>query len=88
MRRGFRVTGRVQGVGFRWWTRNTADSLGVRGTVRNCPDGSVEVHAEGSEEAIEYLERRLRKGPSAARVEALEEIESGDPLPDEFRIIH
>lgn len=56
--------------------------------MRNCPDGSVEVHAEGSEEAIEYLERRLRKGPSAARVETLEEIESGDPLPDEFRIIH
>lgn len=71
---GRRVEGRVQGVGFRWWTARTARSLGVRGTVENRPDGSVEVMAEGPAGALAELDDALRVGPVTARVEHVEEI--------------
>jgi len=71
---GFRVTGRVQGVGFRWWTRAQATRLGVEGTVRNAADGSVEVQARGPEPALAELERLLQEGPPHARVHAVERI--------------
>ncbi|NIP56680.1 MAG: acylphosphatase [Gemmatimonadetes bacterium] len=87
-RRGFRLTGRVQGVGFRWWTRRTAEELGLRGTVRNRRDGSVEIHAEGGDDAMESFARRIRSGPSAARVDEVEELEAKTSLPDGFRIVH
>jgi len=87
MRKGFRVTGRVQGVGFRWWTQKTASSLDLQGTVRNCRDGSVEVHAAGAKESVESLERRLQDGPNSARVENVDEIEAKESLPDGFRIV-
>lgn len=87
VRKGFRVTGRVQGVGFRWWTQKTASSLDLRGTVRNCRDGSVEIHAAGGSDAVESLERRLHEGPSSARVESIEEIETRESLPEGFRIV-
>ncbi|MFW6199134.1 MAG: acylphosphatase [Gemmatimonadota bacterium] len=86
-KRGFRVTGRVQGVGFRWWTQKSATSLGLRGTVRNCADGSVEVHAAGSTDSVESLEQLLHDGPSSARVEGVEEIDPRGSLPDGFRIV-
>jgi len=63
------VTGRVQGVFFRGWTRDQANELGVTGWVRNCPDGRVDMHIEGEEAAIRQLVERLRQGPPAARVE-------------------
>jgi acylphosphatase len=69
---GFRVTGRVQGVGFRWWTRAQAIRLGLDGTVRNADDGSVEVQARGPEPALAELERLLNEGPPHARVRAVE----------------
>ena len=72
---GYRVTGRVQGVGFRWWTRSLATRLGVTGTVRNMPDGAVVVHARGTEAALASLHVELGKGPTGSRVEAVE------PLP-------
>ncbi len=72
--RGYRVTGRVQGVGFRWWTRKLARDLGLVGRVRNLEDGSVEVRAAGSEDGLERLEQALRRGPPAARVDAVEVI--------------
>jgi acylphosphatase len=65
----FRVHGRVQGVGFRWWTRSHARRLGVEGSVRNCPDGSVEVRAQAREETLAELHRLLHQGPPGARVE-------------------
>jgi DNA ligase D-like protein (predicted 3'-phosphoesterase) len=70
----FRATvhGRVQGVGLREATRRRALSLGIRGWVRNCDDGSVEVHAEGPDGALEQLEAFLRTGPATASVAALE----------------
>jgi len=79
---GFRVTGRVQGVGFRWWTRGVARELGLRGTVGNCPDGSVEIHASGRAEALSRFERRLHEGPSGARVDAVRTIAAKPGLPE------
>jgi acylphosphatase len=73
---GFRVTGRVQGVGFRWWTRAQAIRLGLDGTVRNAADGSVEVQARGPEPALDELERLLNQGPPHARVRAVERFDA------------
>jgi acylphosphatase len=63
-----RVTGRVQGVSFRWCTREQAQRLGVAGWVRNEPDGSVLLHAEGDDEAVDALVAWCRTGPSTAKV--------------------
>jgi acylphosphatase len=69
--RRVRVSGRVQGVFFRGWTRDEARQLGVAGWVRNCPDGSVEAHLEGEEAAVDQLIARMRSGPSGAEVDDL-----------------
>jgi acylphosphatase len=63
------VRGYVQGVGFRWWTREVARRLGLRGYVRNRHDRTVEVVAEGPEHALRELLASLSAGPSAASVE-------------------
>ncbi len=62
------VTGRVQGVAFRWHTREEARRLGVGGWVRNCADGSVEAWLEGAPDKVMALADWLRRGPPAARV--------------------
>ena len=67
--RRFVIIGRVQGVGFRWFTREAAQREGVTGWVRNLPDGSVEAFVEGENEAVTRVERALRRGPGGARVE-------------------
>lgn len=86
-RRRFRVTGRVQGVGFRWWVLRHAQELRLRGTVRNHADGSVIVEASGSMDALESLRRLLDEGPPAAIVESVDELSSGDgALPGGFEI--
>lgn len=74
--RAYRVTGRVQGVGFRWFTRNAATGLGVTGSVRNARDGSVEVVARGTPDQLAELEETLRQGPPTARVEAVRRMET------------
>ena len=61
----------MQGVGFRHWTARTALSLGLTGWVRNLPDGSVEVLAQGERESLEKMAVWLRRGPSSARVTRL-----------------
>jgi acylphosphatase len=66
------VRGRVQGVFFRASTQREARRLGVLGTVRNRPDGSVEIVAEGEEAAIRELHVWAQKGPSVARVERVD----------------
>lgn len=87
-RRAYRVLGTVQGVGFRWWTRKTASAMGLRGTVRNAADGTVEVRAEGTQDALDRLEVALRSGPPSARVAELRREEPGeDPLPAGFDIM-
>lgn len=80
-RRGYRVVGRVQGVGFRWWTQRVGERLGLGGNVRNLPDGSVEVHAAGPSEALAALERALREGPPASRVERVETLPADPHTP-------
>ena len=67
--RRYVITGRVQGVGFRWFAHDTAAREGVHGWVRNLADGSVEVVAEGDQAAVDSLEAAVRRGPSSARVE-------------------
>lgn len=62
------VTGRVQGVGFRWSTQEEARRLGLTGWVRNRLEGTVEVEAEGPAEAVAELVGWLRNGPRWARV--------------------
>ena len=70
--RRFLVRGRVQGVGFRWFVEREAHMLGIVGWVRNNHDGSVEVLAQGTRDQLSGLYSRLREGPRAARVDAVE----------------
>lgn len=62
------VTGRVQGVSFRYYAIEQARSLGVTGWVRNEPDGSVALHAEGADDAVDALVEWCRTGPALAKV--------------------
>ena len=68
-----RIEGRVQGVGFRYFTERTTSELNVTGWVRNRRDGTVEVVAEGDKETLDKLVSRLRSGPSAAFVSHLQQ---------------
>ena len=67
--RRFVVSGRVQGVGFRYFALDAARRDGLQGYVANRDDGSVEAVAEGDAESLERFERALRRGPSRSRVE-------------------
>ncbi len=88
VQRGYRIKGRVQGVFFRAWTEELANGLGLRGTVRNLPDGSVEAHAAGALEALAAFEVRLWKGHPSARVEGVERLASTHALPEgPFRVL-
>ena len=80
-RAGFRVTGVVQGVGFRWGTRRKGLELGLRGAVANRSDGSVEAHVTGAPDVIAAFEGSLSGGPSGARVRSVERISSGLSIP-------
>ena len=64
----FVITGRVQGVGFRWYVLQAAGALGLTGEVRNRTDGAVVVEAEGAREALEQLLETAREGPAMAQV--------------------
>lgn len=67
------VKGRVQGVGFRWWTRARALELGLSGSATNLADGRVEVVAEGPRERCDSLLERLRDGSAPGRVDFVAE---------------
>ena len=73
-----RITGEVQGVGYRIWTTRTAAGLRLRGWVRNRSDGSVEVLATGAADAVAALIEACRRGPSAARVAAVKVSDAED----------
>ena len=70
------VRGHVQGVGFRWHARRTAQELGLAGWVQNLPDGRVEAWVEGETQALDFFLAWIRRGPPAARVEALESVDA------------
>lgn len=76
------VSGRVQGVYFRAFTKEVADSLGLKGWVKNIPDGRVEALVEGDEELLWELLKRLWEGPPAVEVNSLEvhREDSDEPL--------
>jgi acylphosphatase len=77
--RRFVVSGRVQGVGFRYFAQDAARREGLHGYAVNQDDGTVEVTAEGEADALERFERKLRQGPSRSRVErvTIDEIAPG-----------
>ncbi|KAK0536458.1 hypothetical protein OC834_001173 [Tilletia horrida] len=86
----FTVSGRVQGVGFRYATANEARSLQLSGWVRNEPDGSVAGEAQGMDDQISRFESFLKRGPASARVDHLDvhllSSEKASDLPDGFEI--
>lgn len=78
-----RIAGRVQGVGYRAWAVRTAGDLGLSGFVRNRRDKTVEIWAQGENEAINELLARCRKGPAFARVDDIMPVEFPDaPMPE------
>ncbi|MHB1191618.1 MAG: acylphosphatase [Longimicrobiales bacterium] len=80
--RGYVVRGRVQGVGFRWFTQRAGIRLGLAGHVGNRPDGAVEVHARGTAEALQSFEAALRQGPAASRVDTLLRVPADPRTPE------
>lgn len=83
------IHGRVQGVGFRATTRHYALQLGLKGTVRNLPNGSVEIRAQGSKEALERLLHKLKHESRPASIDKLE-LNYYDPKDrfEDFKILH
>jgi len=78
----FLVSGRVQGVGFRFFAERWANQLGIRGYVKNLWDGGVEVYAIGEEISLQEFKRHLAEGPRSARVSGIEE--SDEPVRKEY----
>jgi len=80
------VSGRVQGVGFRYFVLREAQALGLAGWVRNLPDGRVEAFIEGLPAQLEHIETLLGEGPSLSRVEAVESSDAAPILASDFVI--
>ncbi len=78
------ITGRVQGGGFRAWTRREARRRGLRGWVRNRSDGSVEALLIGEDAAIEAMAEACRQGPGLAEVTAVERFAAADDGSGDF----
>lgn len=83
------VSGRVQGVGFRWFVREAARQHRLAGWVRNRPDGSVELEASGDDTGFRQFIEIIRQGPPGARVDDVRELTSNhaETLPQPFTII-
>lgn len=79
-----RVSGRVQGVGFRDWTRRTATDLGLSGWVRNLANGEVDALFSGPPDAVETMLAAVRRGPQLARVDHVRVVENMDPVSGPF----
>jgi acylphosphatase len=77
------ITGRVQGVGFRFFTRDAAEARRLTGWVRNLPNGGVEAEAEGEKSNLEAWINELRQGPPLARVDQVQL--DWRPLSGQFR---
>lgn len=77
--RRYVITGRVQGVGFRFFAEAAAAREGVHGWVRNRPDGTVEAWVEGDAESVQRIEAALHRGPAGARVERVD-VEDAVPM--------
>ena len=88
MKRFFiKVSGKVQGVGFRYYTQQKAQQLGLKGWVRNEMDGTVEIEAEGTESSLEELISFIKKGASPrGRVDHIQVVEQ-KPKKNESKFI-
>jgi acylphosphatase len=84
---GLVLEGRVQGVGFRWWTVRAARRHAIRGTVRNRPDGSVELHAAGPAGRLRPFLEEVRQGPPSSAIAHERRIETKSDLPPDFRVV-
>ena len=84
--RQLRIHGRVQGVFYRGWSRDTALALGLRGWVRNRADGSVEMLVAGEGAAMDRMIERCREGPPGARVDRIDVEEATEEAPEGFEI--
>ena len=88
IRRRVQYVGRVQGVGFRYWTARKADELLLKGTVRNSADGSVELVAEGSAADVDNIVKWLHSSRAPGRVENVDfQVSNATGEFDDFRII-
>ena len=83
------VSGRVQGVGFRWFVVDQARELELSGWVRNRPDGKVEIAASGNAGALAQFESAVRNGPPGARVQNIDRLApvAGESLESPFAIV-
>ncbi|HEY8853496.1 MAG TPA: acylphosphatase [Gemmatimonadaceae bacterium] len=83
------VSGRVQGVGFRWFVTDKARRLRLSGWVRNRPDGNVEIAASGTADALAQLESAVTSGPPGAQVQKVSRLSevSADSLQSPFSIV-
>lgn len=86
-RRQLIVSGKVQGVGFRWFVRETARRVDLAGWVQNRPDGSVEIAVDGDDASLDALERAVASGPQGARVDSVGRVaQSPDTLTRPFSV--
>lgn len=88
MRRQYLIEGEVQGVGFRYFTVSMARRIGIRGWVRNLPDGAVEALGDGTDDQVKKFEAALRQGPPAAIVTnvRISEVSDEVEVPASFQI--
>jgi len=86
-----RVSGRVQGVGFRFFAVDVADELGITGWVKNLTDGRVEVEAHGAKESVEVMIERMHQGPPGSSVSNVDVMWLPDQVqthnPSDFQIV-
>lgn len=83
------ISGNVQGVGFRYFTLKNAESLNLKGWVKNSPDGRVEALFEGNPEDVEQMIKRCRKGPAASCVVDVEvQRLSNEEELNSFKVLH
>jgi acylphosphatase len=80
------VSGRVQGVAFRWYARERAEELGIGGWIRNLADGRVEAWVEADDERVDAMLAWLRSGPPSARVTGLDVREREPRGLEEFEV--
>lgn len=88
--RHYTILGKVQGVGYRYYTQDIANSSRIKGWVRNQPDGSVECVAAGEPSDLEMFEKKIRKGPPLSRVVNMERkiLQTGEiDIPEGFSVI-
>ncbi len=82
-----RIEGRVQGVGYRYWTERVAGELNLSGWVRNRRDGSVEALFSGPADDVAQMLERCKDGPPSARVTTVKIVEEGGTTPAGFDVL-